>query len=235
MLEIADLNAFYGEAQALWSVSLRVETGEIVALVGPNGAGKTTLVSATMGLISRRSGSIRMEGVELIRLPSWRIGSHGLAIVPEGRRLFPGMSVTDNLDLGAFRAAIWSERKGTLEQIFTLFPILEARRKQLAGTLSGGEQQMLAIGRALMSRPRVLILDEPSLGVAPKVVDAIFDTIVEISKLGVSVLLIEQDVTRALEIANRAYFLNEGAVALEGSPSVMLANDDLRRVCLGIA
>jgi branched-chain amino acid transport system ATP-binding protein len=235
MFEVADLNAFYGEAQALWNVSLRVEAGEIVALVGPNGAGKTTLVSATMGLISRRNGSIRMEGVELIRLPSWRVGSHGLAIVPEGRRLFPSMSVTDNLDLGAFRASIWPDRKATLEQIFTLFPILKARRKQFAGTLSGGEQQMLAIGRALMSRPRVLILDEPSLGVAPKVVDAIFDTIIEISKLGVAVLLIEQDVTRALEIADRAYFLNEGSVVLEGSSSVMLDNDDLRRVCLGIA
>jgi branched-chain amino acid transport system ATP-binding protein len=235
MLEITDLNAFYGEAQALWGVSLSVEPGEIVALVGPNGAGKTTLVSATMGLISRRSGSIRMEGVELIGLPSWRVGSHGLAIVPEGRRLFPGMSVTDNLDLGAFRASIWPDRASTLEQIFTLFPILQARRKQLAGTLSGGEQQMLAIGRALMSRPRVLILDEPSLGVAPTIVDAIFDTIVEISRLGMSVLLIEQDVARALEIADRAYFLNEGSIMLEGSSEVMLANDELRRVCLGIA
>jgi branched-chain amino acid transport system ATP-binding protein len=235
MLEVTELSAFYGHARALWDVSLRVDSGEIIALVGPNGAGKTTLASATVGLIARRTGSIRMDGVELIGMPSWRVGAHGLAIVPEGRRLFPNMSVVDNLDLGAFRSDAWAERATTTRQVFELFPILETRRRQVAGTLSGGEQQMLAIGRALMTLPKLLILDEPSFGIAPKIVDTVFDTILEISRRGVSVLLIEQDVTRALEIANRAYFLNEGAIVLEGQPSVMLANDEVRRVCLGVA
>jgi branched-chain amino acid transport system ATP-binding protein len=211
-----------------------VDSGEIVALVGPNGAGKTTLVSSTVGLIGRRTGSIRMNDVELLRLPSWRVGAHGLAIVPEGRRIFPTMSVADNLDLGAFRSDAWSARSETLREILDLFPILHERRRQAAGTLSGGEQQMLAIGRALMTRPKLLILDEPSFGIAPNIVDAVFDTIVEISRRGVSVLLIEQDVTRALEIAGRAYFLNEGTIALEGEPAMMLADDNVRRVCLGI-
>jgi branched-chain amino acid transport system ATP-binding protein len=234
MLEITELDAYYGQAQALWGICLKVEEGEIVSLVGPNGAGKTTLVSAIAGLIARRTGSITMRGAELVGLPSWRVGGHGVAIVPEGRRLFPTMSVADNLDIGAFRNDAWARRGQMTKEIFELFPILSSRRKQAAGTLSGGEQQMLAIGRALMTHPSLLILDEPSFGIAPVVVDAVFDTIAKISERGVAALLIEQDVTRALEIAHRAYFLNEGSIVLEGPPSAVLSSDDVRKATLGI-
>jgi branched-chain amino acid transport system ATP-binding protein len=234
MLELVELNAYYGQAQALWNVSLTVADGEIVSLVGPNGAGKTTLVAAIAGLLPRRTGSISMNGVELVGMSSWRVGGHGIAIVPEGRRLFPTMSVTDNLDIGAFRSDVWRDRRTAADEVFTLFPILADRRKQAAGTLSGGEQQMLAIGRALMTRPRLLILDEPSFGIAPVVVDTVFETISKISAQGVAVLLIEQDVTRALEIANRGYFLNEGAVVLEGAPSALLESDEVRKTTLGV-
>ena len=233
MLEISGLNVAYGQAQALWDVDLVVRAGEIVSIVGVNGAGKSTLVNTIAGLLRPTSGSIVMDGTDVARVPSHTICSYGIAVVPEGRRILPGMSVSDNLDLGAYHRAARQGSEERLSWIYSLFPILRDRREQAAGTLSGGEQQMLAIGRALMSDPKLLLLDEPSLGLAPVIVDKIFDIIVQI-KERVSVCLVEQNIIRALRVSTRGYVLTEGRIVLEDSSDRLLVNDDVRRACLGL-
>jgi branched-chain amino acid transport system ATP-binding protein len=234
MLEVRALDVFYGEAQALWDVGLDVADGEIVSIVGPNGAGKTTLVHGIAGVVPVGRGSVRVGGTEIAGMAAHRVCRTGVAIVPEGRRIFPGLTVRDNLDLGAYRGDARAHHAESLHWVHSLFPRLAERSSQLAGLLSGGEQQMLAIGRALMARPSLLLLDEPSLGLAPVLVDSVFDVIVEINRSGVSVLLVEQNVERALEISSRGYVLSEGRIALSGSGAALLANDDLRRTVLGV-
>jgi branched-chain amino acid transport system ATP-binding protein len=234
MLEVRGLEAFYGDARALAGVELEVGEGEIVAIVGPNGAGKSTLVNAIAGIHRAVRGRIAMDGVDLTRVAAHRVCAHGLAIVPEGRRIFPSMTVDENLDLGAYRRAARSGREVARAWIHELFPRLRERPNQLAGSLSGGEQQMLAIGRALMAEPRLLLMDEPSLGLAPIVVDEVFGVIRSINERGVTVLLVEQNVRRALEIAGRGYLLSEGRIVLGGSGSELLASDDVRRAVLGV-
>jgi branched-chain amino acid transport system ATP-binding protein len=234
LLEVVDLNVAYGDAPALWDVSLNLEEGQIVTIVGPNGAGKTTLVNAIVGLASVRSGTIRIDGWDAARVPAHEVSRHGVAIVPEDRRVFADMSVRDNLDIGAFRRPLRGGAKARREWVYSLFPVLEERESQLASNLSGGEQQQLAIGRALMSEPRLLLLDEPSLGLAPVLVDQVFDVIGDINASGVSVLLVEQEITRALGVAHRGYLLSEGRIALEGDPEKLLADPGVRQACLGI-
>ena len=234
MLEARSLSAFYGDAQALRGVDLRIEDGEIVSVVGPNGAGKTTLVNALAGLLTDREGEIVLDGVDLARVPGHRVCEHGIAIVPEGRRIFAGMSVRDNLAMGAYPRSARASRATHLAMVYELFPRLRDREGQHAGTLSGGEQQMLAIGRALMSGPRLLLLDEPSLGLAPVVIDTLFDVLQDINATGVSMLLVEQNVTRALAISGRGYLLSEGSILQSGTGEAMLVDPEVQRVCLGI-
>jgi branched-chain amino acid transport system ATP-binding protein len=234
MLEVRGLDVFYADARALWKVDLDVAEGEIVSIVGPNGAGKSTLVNSLAGLHRGLNGHILMRGIDITRLPGHRVCRHGIAIVPEGRRIFPLMSVQDNLDLGAYRAEARASRGETLGWVHELFPRLRERAGQTAGSLSGGEQQMLAIGRALMARPELLMLDEPSLGLAPVIVDEVFDALYTVNQRGVSILLVEQNVQRALEISHRAYLLAEGRIALHGSPAELMASEEVRRSVLGI-
>jgi branched-chain amino acid transport system ATP-binding protein len=234
MLEVEELRAFYGEATALHGVSLTVGEGEIVAVVGPNGAGKSTLVNAIAGLHASRRGRIVMDGRDIARLPGHRFCDRGIAIVPEGRRLFPRMTVRENLDLGAYRRAARRGSAERLAKVHQLFPRLAERPGQLAGSLSGGEQQMVAIGRALMADPRLLLLDEPSLGLAPVVVDELFEVLRAIHESGVAVLLVEQNVERALDVSSRAYLLIEGRVAVEGTAEDLRASADVRRTVLGL-
>jgi branched-chain amino acid transport system ATP-binding protein len=231
VLEIAGL---YGDALALQGVDLSVADDEIVSVVGPNGAGKSTLVNVIAGLHRSRRGRIVMDGAEIGTVPGHRFCDRGIAIVPEGRRLFPRMTVRENLDLGAYRKAARSSREVRLAWVHELFPRLAERSGQLAGSLSGGEQQMAAIGRALMAQPRLLLLDEPSLGLAPVIVDEVFDVIRTIHDAGVAVLLVEQNVDRALELSSRAYLLIEGQVALEGPAAELRASPELRRTVLGL-
>jgi branched-chain amino acid transport system ATP-binding protein len=235
MLEVRGIDVRYGEAQALWGVDLTVADGEIVCIVGPNGAGKTTLAHAIAGMLPVAAGSVRIGETDVAGLPAHLVCRSGVAIVPEGRRIFPGLTVRDNLDLGAYRQDARSFHAESLAWVHGLFPPLGERSRQVAGSLSGGEQQMLAIGRALMARPSLLLLDEPSLGLAPVVVDAVFDVIAEINRTGVSVLLVEQNVERALEVASRGYVLSEGRVVLEGTAADLLADDGVRRSVLGVA
>ncbi|MGH9212561.1 MAG: ABC transporter ATP-binding protein [Acidimicrobiales bacterium] len=234
MLAVRELDAFYGQAQALWAVDLDVGDAETVAVVGPNGAGKSTLVHAIAGLHRSRRGHIRFDGHEVTTLPEHAVCGLGIAIVPEGRRVFAHMTVYDNLCLGAYRRSARAGYRDALTEVYELFPRLSERSAQLAGSLSGGEQQMLAIGRAMMSRPQLLLMDEPSLGLAPVVIDEVFDAIESINARGVSVLLVEQDVERALELAGRGYLLTEGRVVTSGPSTQMRDNEDLRRSVLGL-
>jgi branched-chain amino acid transport system ATP-binding protein len=234
MLEVRDLDAFYGDAQALWGVTLDVGAGETVSLIGPNGAGKSTLVASVAGLHPAVRGRIEVGGVDVVGLPAHRVCAHGVAVIPEGRRIFGHMSVYDNLCLGAYRRTARTTYRQSLAEVFELFPRLSARSRQLAGSLSGGEQQMLAIGRALMARPSLLLLDEPSLGLAPVVIDKVFEAITTINRSGVSVLLVEQDIDRALEISTRGYLLAEGRIIAEGPSNRLRDNEDVRRNVLGI-
>ncbi len=233
MFEVERIRVSYGAAPALSEVSIRVGAGELACVVGPNGAGKTTLINAIAGLHPIEAGALRLDGRDLSRLPRHAFCGEGIAIVPEGRRLFAGMSVRENLELGSYRHAARARRGASLERVCDVFPVLRERLEQAAGTLSGGEQQMLAIGRALMAQPRLLLLDEPSLGLAPAVVLAVFDVIREINAGGVAVLLVEQNAALALEIAARAYVLEEGRIAAEGGPAELLAKADIRRAYLG--
>ena len=234
MLEIKDLNVGYGDAQALWDVALSVNEGEIVTIVGPNGAGKTTLVNALSGIIPIRNGSIVLNGQDLTRIPKHKICERGIAVVPEGRRIFTEMSVRHNLDLGAYIPSARKRHAETLEQVYRLFPILKEREKQISGTLSGGQQQMLALGRALMACPSLLLLDEPSLGLAPVIVDQIFDAILEINEQGVSVLMVEQNVVKTLQIADRGYVIEEGRIVQGGDSHELLNDKRIKQAYLGL-
>jgi len=234
MLEVRDLVAGYGRAQALWEVDLRVEDGEIVTMLGPNGAGKSTLVNAISGLIATWSGTVELDGCGLTDVPSHRVAERGIAVVPEGRRIFPEMSVADNLAVGAYNNRAREASDETLAWVHGIFPRLEERSGQPAGSLSGGEQQMLAIGRALMAKPSLLLLDEPSLGLAPIMVEAIFEVLRQINESGVSILLVEQNAIDALNLATRGYVLEEGRIVIEGASSELLENEALRKAYLGL-
>ena len=233
MLEAANLNVGYGDAPALWDVSLAVGKGEIVSVLGPNGAGKTTLVNAIARLLPIRRGTLRFDGADVTAASAQDMCNRGVALIPEGRRLFTKMSVEENLELGSYRRAARSEKAAGRERVYAMFPILAERRQQLAGTLSGGQQQMLAIGRALMAQPKLLLIDEPSLGLAPLIVEQVFATIRQIHASGVSILLIEQNVAKALELAERAYVLEGGRIVAAGSPAALRAQPQIRAAYLG--
>jgi branched-chain amino acid transport system ATP-binding protein len=234
MLEIQGIDVFYGDAQALWEVSLQVKEKEIVTLLGGNGAGKSTTLRAVSGLLKPRKGSISLAGVRLDRINPHQIILQGLSHVPEGRRLFANMTVMDNLLAGAYTPAAWKNREAAIQGMVEIFPILEERRNQLAGTLSGGEQQMCAIARAMVSQPRVLLLDEPSLGLAPVIVERIFEVVQKINGNGVTVLLVEQNAHIALQIAHRGYVIETGRMVLEGVAAELLQNDYIKKAYLGI-
>jgi branched-chain amino acid transport system ATP-binding protein len=233
MLEIEGIDAYYKDLQALRGVSIQVDEGELVALVGPNGAGKTTTLRVISGLLKPASGSLRFEGRQLDKEPANKIVELGISQVPEGGRIFTGMSVLENLELGAFVAQARREKDHTLEWVFEIFPRLEERKNQRAGTLSGGERQMLAIGRALMSTPRLLLLDEPSFGLAPLLVDLIFEMIREINGQGVTVLLVEQNIRAALELTQRAYVIENGRIVGQGTGEDLLSFESVRSAYLG--
>ena len=232
-LAVESLDVYYGSVHALKSVSLHVEAGEIVTLIGANGAGKTTLLRTISGLVPARAGRIMFEGKDISKVPAHEIVALGVSQSPEGRMVFANLSVEDNLELGAYRRRDRDGIRADRDMVFQLFPRLLERKKQLSGTLSGGEQQMLAIGRALMSRPRVLLLDEPSLGIAPLLVRDIFKNIVEINRRGTTVLLVEQNAHMALSIAQRGYVLETGRVVLEDTAAKLAANDEVRAAYLG--
>jgi branched-chain amino acid transport system ATP-binding protein len=232
VLEVQGLEVAYGELTALHGVSLTVRHGETVALVGPNGAGKTTLLKAIAGILIPRAGTVRWEGERLESKPH-RIVERGLALVPEGRRLFARMSVRENLELGAFTPRAQAEKRARLDQIYQIFPQIKERERQLAGSLSGGEQQMLALGRALMGAPSMLLLDEPSLGLAPRVVETIFSVLGELHRQGLSVFLVEQNVQAALTLAQRAYIIEGGRIVGEGEGRVLLRDEHVRAAYLG--
>ena len=234
LLEVAAIVAAYGEVRALWDVSLRVDEGEVVTLLGANGAGKTTTMRVLSGLLRPLAGSVTFAGERIHRLAPPRIVQAGLVQIPEGRRLWPRMTVLENLELGAYAPHLRARRRETQDWVFSLFPRLAERRRQLAGTLSGGEQQMLAIGRGLMSRPRLLMLDEPSLGLAPILVREVFNIISQINARGVTVLLVEQNVRQALEIAHRGYVLETGRVVRSGSARDLLEDPEIKRAYLGL-
>ena len=233
MLEIRGLEAAYSDVPALSGVTLRVGAGEIVALLGPNGAGKSTLLGCVAGLVRPRAGIISWDSENLLTVAPHLIVERGLAVVPEGRRLFGSMTVEDNLDLGAFSPRARAARRESLERVFALFPDLRARRRQIVRALSGGQQQMVAVGRALMASPRLLMLDEPSLGIAPLLVRRILDALVEINRAGVAVFLVEQNVRAALTLAHRAYILEGGRVVGEGEGLALLRDAHVRRAYLG--
>ena len=233
MLEIEGIDAYYKDLQALWGVSMQVNEGELVALVGPNGAGKTTTLRTISGLLKPAEGSIRFNGKSLARESANKIVGLGISQVPEGGRIFTGMSVLENLELGAFPADARKEKDQSLEWVFEIFPRLEERKTQRAGTLSGGDRQMLAIGRALMSKPRLLLLDEPSFGLAPLLVELIFEMITEINRQGVTVLLVEQNVRAALELTQRAYVIENGRIVGQGTGDDLLSFEAVRSAYLG--
>ena len=234
MLEVAGLSVSYGAAPALWDVSLTVGERELVCVVGPNGAGKTTLINAIAGLHRARSGTLRFNGDDISALASHRFCEAGIAIVPEGRRLFVQMTVLENLELGSFTARAKPHRTQSLQQVLALFPALEAKLKSPAGSLSGGQQQMVAIGRALMARPSLLLLDEPSLGLAPLVVQDVFRAVREINSTGTSVLLVEQNVAMAMQLAHRAYVMEEGRIVAEGQADELMARPEIQKAYLGL-
>lgn len=233
MLELDSISVRYGAATALWDVSITIAAAELVCVVGPNGAGKTTLINAIAGLNRVATGRISMNGNDLTRRTPSHFCDDGIALVPEGRRLFTGMSVRENLELGSYRRAARAQRRDSLERVLTIFPILRERLSAPAGVLSGGQQQMVAIGRALMAQPCLLLLDEPSLGLAPSIVLDMFEVIKTINRLGVAVLLVEQNVAIALEIAARAYVLEEGRIVTAGLPAELLDRPHIRRAYLG--
>jgi branched-chain amino acid transport system ATP-binding protein len=234
LLELQDVEVAYGDLPALRGVSLEVEEGETLSVVGANGAGKTTMLRAISGLLRPRAGRILFDGARLDRMASHVIVARGVVQVPEGRKIFPGLTVKENLELGSYVAAARAHRRESLERVLGLFPRLAERQRQAAGTMSGGEQQMLAIGRALMARPRILMLDEPSLGLAPIIVQEIFRIIAEINRVGTTVLLVEQNTRQALSLSRRGYVLENGRIALEGSGAELLGNEHVRRAYLGM-
>lgn len=233
MLTIKDLQVYYGIIQAIKGISFEVNEGEVIALIGANGAGKTTILHTITGLVAAKAGSINFEGNDLTKMPAHRIVSLGMAHVPEGRRIFAELSVFENLKMGAYTRKDKKEIEDTIQKVYKRFPRLEERKNQTAGTLSGGEQQMLAMGRALMSHPRIILMDEPSMGLSPIFVSEIFDIIKEISEGGTTVLLVEQNAKKALSIANRAYVLETGNIVLEGNAKELLNNDSVKKAYLG--
>ncbi len=234
MLEVSNIDTFYGKIQALWGVSLNVGEAEVVALVGGNGAGKTTLLNTISGLLRPASGSVEFLDKRIDGLKSHAIVELGMCHIPEGRKLFPDMSVRENLEMGAYTKRVWKDKQEILDKVYQLFPILKARKGQLARTLSGGEQQMVAMGRGLMSRPRLCIIDEPSSGLAPLMVDEIFGIIQGLRDQGIAIFLIEQNVQQTLEIADRAYVLENGRVTLEGESKKLLEEELIRKAYLGL-
>ena len=233
MLALAAVTAGYGAFTALWDVSLRVEAGEAVAVVGPNGAGKTTLLRAISGLIAPRAGSVVFEGAELAGHPPYDIVAHGIAHVPEGRRLFPQLTVAENLKMGAYLPSARARFRESLERVYGLFPALAERHRQRAGSLSGGEQQMLAVGRALMSRPKLILLDEPSMGLAPVMVLRLFDLIRRVREEGYTILAVEQNVRQVLKLVDRAYLLEVGRIKMEGRAADLAEQDFVRKAYVG--
>jgi branched-chain amino acid transport system ATP-binding protein len=233
-LRVADVSVAYGDIQALWDVSLSVNEGEIVALIGPNGAGKTTLMRVVAGLHQVKSGTIHLGDIALHSAPPHRIVEHGIILVPEGRRLFGGLTVMENLEIGAYSKRAREVRANTLKLVFELFPLLADRKLQRANTMSGGQQQMLAVGRALMGVPKLLMLDEPSLGLAPIVVEQIFETLIRLNQQGVTIFLVEQNARQALELADRAYILEQGRIVGAGPGRELLSDDRVQEAYLGI-
>jgi len=234
LLEARNLHVGYGDATAVWDVSLDVDAGEIVSVIGPNGAGKTTLINAIAGLLRCRSGDLSFDGRDMSGVKAHDYCGHGIALVPEGRRLFVKMSVEENLELGCYLRRARAARDQSLERVYGLFPILRDKRRQPAGELSGGQQQMVAIGRALMACPRIVLFDEPSLGLAPTVVDDMFDIIAKVREDGAAVLLVEQNVLKALDVADRAYVLEQGRIVAQGLPGELLKQPHIREAYLGI-
>jgi branched-chain amino acid transport system ATP-binding protein len=232
-LEVAEVDAAYGDVRALAGVTLSVGAGEIVTLLGPNGAGKSTLLKTVAGLVRPRAGTVTWNGEDLTRVEAHRIVERGIALVPEGRRLFGGMTVEENLDLGAFAARARAGRPASLERVLALFPVLAERRRTRVAALSGGQQQMVAVGRALMTNPRLLMLDEPSLGIAPRLVSAILEALMAINGAGVGILLVEQNVHAALGLAHRGYVLESGHIVAQGSGADLLRDEHIRRAYLG--
>ena len=233
MLEVKDLEVYYGMIQAIKGISFEVNKGEVIALIGANGAGKTTTLHTITGLLSPKKGSVMFEGKDITKIPAHKIVSMGMAHVPEGRRVFADLSVYENLKLGAYTRKDKENLNKDLESIYERFPRLAERKNQSAGTLSGGEQQMLAMGRALMANPRILLLDEPSMGLSPLLVSEIFDIIQEINKQGVTILLVEQNAKKALSIADRAYVLETGKIVTSGKASELLEDDSIKKAYLG--
>ncbi|RLG50765.1 MAG: ABC transporter ATP-binding protein [Thermoproteota archaeon] len=234
MLEVSNLNVYYGDMHVLWDLSFSIEEHEIVALLGANGAGKTTTLKTISGVLRPRSGSIRFKGVELTKLPPHKIAELGIAHIPEGRQLFPWMTVLENLKVAAYTKRARSRLSESLETVYRLFPVLKERSSQLAGTLSGGEQQMLAIARGLVMRPELLMLDEPSLGLAPKLALEVLELVKTLRDEGYTVLLVEQNVHHALRIADRAYIIETGRIVKEGSGEELLRDEEVKRAYLGI-
>jgi branched-chain amino acid transport system ATP-binding protein len=234
VLEVTGLAAGYGRAIALHDVSLDVGSGEIVAILGPNGAGKTTLVNSLAGVLTPVAGSVVFDGSDLLAIPPHEVIGHGVALVPEGRRIFPRMTVAENLEIGSYTRSARPEHDSALAWVHEIFPRLAERRTQEAGTLSGGEQQMLAIGRALMAKPKLLLLDEPSLGLAPIIVQDIFEVLNEVNQAGVSILLVEQNAVEALDLATRGYVLEEGTIVGEDQADALLEDERLRKAYLGL-
>lgn len=233
MLEVKDLEVYYGVIQAIKGVSFEVNKGEVIALIGANGAGKTTILHTITGLLSPKKGSVIYEGTDVTKIPAHKIVSLGMAHVPEGRRVFADLSVYENLKMGAYTRKDKREVEESLDRVYTRFPRLKERKNQMAGTLSGGEQQMLAMGRALMSKPKIILMDEPSMGLSPILVNEIFDIIQEVSKSGTTVLLVEQNAKKALSIADRAYVLETGNIVLEGKAEDLLNDDSIKKAYLG--
>ena len=233
MLKVENLVVNYGMIQALKGISFEVNEGEVIALIGANGAGKTTTLQTISGMLSPTSGKVLLEGTDITKIPGHKIGSMGLAHVPEGRRVFGGLTVLENLKMGAYTRSSKTEIAESFERIYASFPRLKERQNQLAGTLSGGEQQMLAMGRALMSKPRIVLMDEPSMGLSPIYVDEIFNIIEEISKAGTTVLLVEQNAKKALAIADRAYVLETGNIVLSGDADALMNDDSIKKAYLG--
>lgn len=231
MLDVKGLNVFYANLQVLWDVSLHIEQGEVVTLLGANGAGKSSLVQTIFGLNRSRTGNIRFLETDISGMPPYEVVKHGLALVPEKRELFPKMTILENLELGAYGR---EKEEEDLDEIYTLFPVLKERERQLAGTLSGGEQQMLAIARSLMAKPKMLVLDEPSLGLSPLFVTTVLDTVTILNKKGLTILLVEQNVQHALEISHRGYILENGRITHEGSANDLLRDDFVKSAYLGL-
>ena len=234
MLEVRDLQVAYGQAKALWGVSFELRERELLCVVGPNGAGKTTLINTLAGVLRARSGRMVFEGRDITALPAHRFCEAGIAIVPEGRRLFGSMSVLENLEIGSVLPAAKARRSDTLASVLALFPALQVKLGQAAGELSGGQQQMVAIGRALMARPRLLLLDEPSLGLSPLIVHEMFGAIRRVNDEGTAVLMVEQNVAMAMRVAHRAYVLEEGRMVAEGTPDALMQRDEIRLAYLGV-